>query len=72
MNLDDYLSLPASPSLTVLSGMIGVSKGRLSQLRDSKDWPPELALRAEEQTGGKLDASILCPLIAKARQGIAA
>lgn len=72
MKLDDYLKLEASPSLTELSEKMGVSKGRLSQLRDSTDWPPELAMTAEEQTGGALDAATLSPVVAKARQGLAA
>ncbi len=55
-------------SLTVLASEIGISKGRLSQLRNSTDWPPELALAAESKTGGALSASTLCPVIAKARQ----
>lgn len=51
---------------------MGISKGRLSQLRDSTDWPPELAMTAEEKTNGALDAAELSPVIAKARQGMAA
>ena len=72
MKLDDYLKLAASPSLTELSEKVGISKGRLSQLRNSMDWPPELAMLVEEQTQGALDASELSPVIAKARQGAAA
>lgn len=67
MTLDAYLSREGSKSLTALSEEIGVSKGRLSQLRDGTNWPPELALKAEEATGGALDASELCPVIARAR-----
>jgi len=67
MTLDDYLNKLASPSLTELSATLGVSKGRLSQLRNSTDWPAELAMLVEEKTGGALSASILSPTVAKAR-----
>jgi DNA-binding transcriptional regulator YdaS (Cro superfamily) len=67
MTLDDYLDKEASPSLTELSARIGISKSRLSQLRNSTDWPPELAMLVEEHTDGALDASVLSPVIAKAR-----
>jgi hypothetical protein len=66
--LDEYLKRPGAMSLTDLSAMLGVSKGRLSQLRKASDWPPELAMKAEEKTGGALDAAKLSPIIAKARQ----
>jgi len=68
MTLDAYLKRPDAMSLTQLATEMGVSKGRLSQLRNSTDWPPELALVAESKTGGALSASILSALIAKARQ----
>lgn len=55
-------------SLTALAKAVGVSKGRISQLRDSLDWPPELALKVEDATGGDVSASDICPVIAKARQ----
>lgn len=67
MTLDDYLALDGAPTLTELSARMGVSKGRLSQLRNSLDWPASLALDAERETGGVLAASALCPLIARAR-----
>jgi hypothetical protein len=72
MTLDTYLKREGAVSLTDLSAAIGISKGRLSQLRNSTDWPPELAMKAEEVTEGALDASVLSPVIAKARQGLAA
>lgn len=59
-------------SLTDLSIKLKVSKGRLSQLRDATDWPPELAMRVEEETGGAVDAAALSPTIARARKGLAA
>lgn len=55
-------------SLTALAAELGVSKGRLSQLRHERDWPVELALAAESKTGGALNASNLSALVAKARQ----
>lgn len=67
MTLREYLAGDGAPTLTVLSDMIGVTKGRLSQLQDATDWPPALALEAEKQTGGKLDAAQLSPVIARAR-----
>lgn len=55
-------------SLTDLSMKLGVSKGRLSQLRDATDWPPDLALKAEEHTAGAVNAADLSPIIARARK----
>lgn len=71
MKLSQYLDRPDAPSLTDLSGRLGISKGRLSQLRDSTDWPPDLALKVEEETKGALDASQLSPIIARARKDAA-
>lgn len=68
MTLSEYLARPGAPSLTDLSVALDVSKGRLSQLRDARDWPPDLALRIEEYTGGVLNAAILSPIIARARE----
>lgn len=67
MTLREYLSGDESPSLTDLSVALGISKGRLSQLQDATEWPPELALEAEKQTNGGLDAAQLSPVIARAR-----
>lgn len=72
MTLDTYLRSPDAKSLTDLSVEIGISKGRLSQLRNAREWPPELALSVEAATGGALSASVLSSTVAKARQGIAA
>lgn len=71
MTLSKYLAREGSPSLTKLAAKMGITKGRLSQLRDSTEWPPELALEAEKQTGGALDAGILSPTVARARQAAA-
>lgn len=67
MTLDAYLASPGAKTLTALSLEIGISKGRLSQLRHERAWPPELALKIEEATGGALNASELSELVAKAR-----
>lgn len=71
MTLSQYLESNGAPSLTDLSVKLGVSKGRLSQLRDATDWPPDLALKVEEETKGALDASMLSPIIARARKDAA-
>ncbi len=68
MTLDGYLERPGAMTLTKLAGEIGISKSRLSQLRNSTDWPAELALAIESKTGGALNASLLSPTVAKARQ----
>jgi DNA-binding transcriptional regulator YdaS (Cro superfamily) len=68
MTLDTYLKRDGAMSLSALAAAIGVSKGRLSQLRYRTDWPPELALSAEEATAGEVSASALSPTVAKARQ----
>lgn len=68
MDLETYLSRPDAMSLTDLAKVIGISKGRLSQLKnEGKEWPPELALRAEQLTDGALSASALSNIIAQAR-----
>lgn len=66
--LDAYLARSDAKKLTDLAREMGVSKARLSQLRDSRDWPPALALKCEQATGGRLSASKLCPVIAQARK----
>lgn len=70
--LSQYLETEGAKSLTALSAEIGISKGRLSQLRDATDWPPELALNVERATAGALDASMLSPVVARARLSAAA
>lgn len=69
MTLNEYLKSPGALSLTQLSEKIGISKGRLSQLRTKNDWPADVALRAEESTGGAIDAAMLSTVVARARQG---
>lgn len=67
MTLDTYLKRPNAKSLTELSVEIGVSKGRLSQLRDAEEWPAELALKVEAATGGAINASAISKLVRDAR-----
>ena len=68
MTLHTYLSRKGAKTLTALAAEMRVSKGRLSQLRNSTDWPAELAMAAEAATGGALNASQLSPTIARARE----
>lgn len=68
MTLDQYLAKDGAKTLTALSLEIGVSKGRLSQLRHATDWPPDLALKVEAAVGGALDASALSQVVARARE----
>ena len=68
MTLDTYQNRKGAKTLTALAAEMGVSKGRLSQLRSKTDWPAELALAAEAATGGALNASLLCPVVARARE----
>lgn len=67
MTLNEYLERAGSKSLTALSVEVGVSKGRLSQLRNATEWPPELALKIEGATSGMLSATQLSAVIAQAR-----
>jgi DNA-binding transcriptional regulator YdaS (Cro superfamily) len=67
MTLNDYLAREGAKSLTELSLELGVSKGRLSQLRNLTEWPPELAMKVEQATAGELDASRLSAVVAQAR-----
>jgi len=66
MNLAAYFERPDAMNASQLAAKIGISKGRMSQLRD-KPWPPELALAAEKATDGALDAAQLSPVVAEAR-----
>lgn len=68
MTLETYLKRPDAMKLSQLAAAIGISKGRMTQLRQNGDWTPELALKAEAETGGAINASLLNATIAKARQ----
>lgn len=70
MSVSDYFKRPGAMTRAELSAALGISEGRLSQLRD-KPWPPELAMKAEAETRGALSASELSPIVAQAR-GLAA
>lgn len=72
MTLDAYLAQPGAKSLTALALEVGVSKGRLSQLRLQTRWPPALALRVEEATSNVVDAASLSDVVAQVRNEIAA
>lgn len=72
MTLDTYLKRPDAMNATQLAEALGISKGRMSQIRTGGQWPVELALAAERVTGGALDASLLNPLVAQARTSGAA
>lgn len=67
MTLEKYLKRPDAMNLTALSKALGISKGRMSQLRHEKDWPPELALKLEKATLGAIDASRFSPVVKMAR-----
>lgn len=67
MTLSDYLATPGAKTLTALSLEVEVSKGRLSQLRDATEWPPELAMKVEKATDGALNATVLSKVVASAR-----
>lgn len=67
MNLDAYFKQSDAKSLTDLAALVGVSKGRLSQIRGGEKCPPELALKIETATGGIVSASALSHVIAQAR-----
>ena len=66
MTLATSLEQPGAMNRSQLATAIGVSKGRITQLKD-KPWPPELALEAERVTAGALDAAALSPVVAMAR-----
>jgi len=66
MTLDAYLNLPGNKAGD-LAKAIGVSKGRLSQIRGGDKCPPELALKIEAATNGEVSASALSHIIALAR-----
>lgn len=67
MTLNAYLARRGAKKLSELAADIGVSRSRLSQLRNSRDWPPTLALKIEAATGGEISASELSPVVLEAR-----
>jgi len=67
MTLQDYLNRPDAKKRNELCEGLGISAGRLSQLRDETEWPPELALKLEAVTDGIISASAISSVVAKAR-----
>ena len=67
MDFHEYLAAEDALSLTALAERIGVSIGRLSQLKKSGGWTADLAMDIEAATGGKIDAARLSPTVARAR-----
>lgn len=67
MTLREYLTRPDALPRAELCEALGITAGRLSQLNDITDWPPALALKLEDATGGAVSASDISSLIAKAR-----
>jgi plasmid maintenance system antidote protein VapI len=68
MTLTEYLNREKL-SLSAFGALVGVTKGRLSDLnKNGRDWPPDLALKVEEHSGGAVDAAELSTIIARARQ----
>ncbi len=65
---DQYLRSDNADKLTAIAARVGVTPGRLSQLRRSVKWPPELALAIERETGGAVDAAHISPVVAQARR----
>jgi DNA-binding transcriptional regulator YdaS (Cro superfamily) len=68
MDFETYLKSSEALKPKELCARLGVSKGRLSQLRNGAEWPAHLALAAEEATDGQLDASLLSSIVEKARR----
>lgn len=64
-NLETYIA--AGNTLSALADGLGVTKARMSQLRKAADWPPDIALRAEQVTKYKLDAGELSSIVKQAR-----
>lgn len=66
MDLATYLNQPGNKA-SDLARAIGVSDGRLSQIKTGEPCPPELALKIEAATKGAVSASALSHVIALAR-----
>ena len=67
MTLAEYIKRPGALSRSALCEGLAITPGRLSQLRASTEWPPELALKLESLTRGAISASEICPVVARAR-----
>ena len=66
MTLDAYLNQPGKKA-SDLAKAIGISKGRLSQIRTAGSCPPDIALKIEAATAKAVSASTLSHTIALAR-----
>jgi DNA-binding transcriptional regulator YdaS (Cro superfamily) len=66
MTLDAYLKQPEVKARD-LAAAVGITGGRLSQIRSGDSCPPELALKIEAATNGAVNASVLSHVIALAR-----
>lgn len=67
MDFAQYLASDHALSLTEIANRTGVSLGRISQLKRSGAWTPEMALAVEQATDGVVDASQLNDTIKRAR-----
>lgn len=67
MTLKAYFQRPDAISASKLAGKIGISKGRISQIRNGEPCPAEIALAIERETGGVIDAADLSQVVADAR-----
>lgn len=67
MTLDAYFKRTDAKTQTQIAAAAGVSKGRLSQIKNGQPCPPDLALRIEAATEGAVSASALSHVIAQAR-----
>lgn len=65
MDIKTYI-IESGITATEFARKLGITPGRLSQLREGP-WPAELALTAETVTDGRVSASALSPVVARAR-----
>lgn len=69
MTLTEYLKKSDSLTASQLASSLGVSAGRITQLKaDGADWPAHLAMDAEKLTEGALDAAKLSSAVKRARE----
>ena len=69
MTLTEYLKKSDSLTASQLASSLGVSAGRITQLKaDGADWPAHLAMDAEKITEGALDAAKLSSAVKRARK----
>jgi DNA-binding transcriptional regulator YdaS (Cro superfamily) len=68
----NFMASEDAPSGKAFAALLGISEPRVSALKHGGNWTPELALKAEKVTGGKLDAGKLNATIRQVRKDIAA